>query len=295
MSYDIMNYAFLALPADKVCESLEYGVEVPLVGDGVVVVIDEKFSALTHGFIETFAKDWECSSLEKIVDRSFLETRSFGPTGPRNLFTRLMLMSAGITDPVFYKDDFMLMLHFSFGVRFLPVGLVPVTRGSSPCEFGLVHTNNDVLSSLIKALASDNKLTIIDVSNESFSDEPRLLKASCLKTALEGLLAMHAESTGDWDADNIQGCMQTLLDKYLESKECYCDIDVTSTLHRNCHDSGGLDDGVYVVYGNCSPYDEDGWTDPREEDPDTLAEARTHLLGDNSKLDWEKFTPKFGG
>ncbi len=60
MSYDIMNYAFLALPVEKVCESLDYNTPAPLSGSGTIVVIDDKFSALTHGFIETFS-DWRCS------------------------------------------------------------------------------------------------------------------------------------------------------------------------------------------------------------------------------------------
>jgi hypothetical protein len=297
-----MNYAFLALPAEKICESLEYNTPVPIVDGGLLVAIDDKFSALTHGFLETFSADWKCSSLQQMVENGFLESRSWNQTGPRSLFTRLLLMSAGITDAVFYKDEFSPVYQLANEVRVLPIGLVPmaVTVGeedektgemtwvTTPCETGLVHISNDTLENFAQALASQGKITV-------YPRHSTTVQVTCLKTALGKLLAMHAASADDWHADSIQGSLHILLDKFLESKECYCDIDVTSTLHRSCHDSGGMGDGVYVVYGHCSPYDENGWTDPREEDAEILAEARNHLLGGSDDLDWEKFTPKFGG
>jgi hypothetical protein len=42
-------------------------------------------------------------------------------------------------------------------------------------------------------------------------------------------------------------------------------------------------------------YDEDGWTDPRDDDAETVQEAKDCLLGEGSSGVWEKFTPQFGG
>ena len=200
MSYDIMNYAFLALPAEKICESLEYDTPVPIVDGGLVVAIDDKFSALTHGFLETFSADWKCSSLQQMVENGFLESRSWNQTGPRSLFTRLLLMSAGITNAVFYKDEFSPVYQLANEVRVLPIGLVPmaVTVGeedeetgemtwvTTPCETGLVHISNDTLANFAQALASQGKLTV-------YPRHSTTVQVTCLKTALGKLLAMHAQ------------------------------------------------------------------------------------------------------
>lgn len=300
MSYDISNYAFLGIPVDDVAKAIEPAVAVTTGSQGIYVLIDEKFVALTHG-VGNFAENWDCPSLDQMVSDGYWQESRGTYTGPSAFFCRLLLMSAGITNPGFYADDYYNPISpFIFEVKFLPIGVVPVEIKGEPCQFGLVHVENEFLAKLIRGFAGQSKLNVVDPDD----DNPEPVKVSCLKSALRNLLDVHnsIEEKGLIDdaaalkAYGLEAWMQRLLDKYLESKDCYCDIEVASTYYGNIHEYGGMEERVpYVVFGSMQSYDEDGWTDPRDDDAETVQQARDCLLGEGSSADWEKFTPQFGG
>ena len=301
MSYDISNYAFLGIPVDDVAKVLDPAVAVTTGSQGIYVQIDEKFVALTHG-LGNFAENWDCPSLDRMVSDGYLQASRGSYTGASAFFCRSLLMAAGITNPGFYADDCNLITPFIFEVKFLPVGVVPVEIKGEPCQFGLVHVENEFLVNLIKGFAAQSKLSVVDPSQDYENPDP--VKISCLKTALRNLLDTYnsIEENGLFDdaaqakAYGLEAWMQRLLDKYLESKDCYCDIEVASTYYGSIHEYGGMEEKVpYVVFGSMQSYDEDGWTDPRDDDAETVQEAKDCLLGEGSSGVWEKFTPQFGG
>jgi hypothetical protein len=291
----------LGIPVDDVAKAIEPDVSVTTGGQGIYVLIDEKFVALTHG-VGNFAENWDCPSLEQMVSDGYLQVSRGSYTGASAFFCRSLLMAAGITNPGFYADDCNLISPFIFEVKFLPVGVVPLEIKGEPCQFGLVHVENEFLVNLIKGFAGQSKLNVVDPSQDY--DNPDPVKVSCLKTALSSLLDVHngIEEKGLFDdaasakAYGLEAWMQRLLDKFLESKDCYCDIEVASTYHGYIHEYGGMEEKVpYVVFGSMQSYDEDGWTDPRDDDAETVQQARDCLLGEGSSGDWQKLTPQFGG
>jgi hypothetical protein len=292
MSYDINNYAFLGIPVRDVAEAMPAGAEINMDTDGVYVLADDKFSELAHN-VKAFAKDWECSSVETMVSKGYLYAGSRSYTGPHAFFSRLILTAAGIASPIFYKDEFDLLPSLLFKINFLPVGLAPFTANGKPCEHSLVYVEDCVLVPLLKAFSAQKKLTVIDPADDW--DTPPV-KLTCVKTALQNLLSAYNPNADNSLRYGSEAWMKTFISKYLEAQDCSCFVDVGSTAHGDVHDLGGMEDGVpYVVYGGMCTYDEEGWSDPREEDPDTLQQAKDCLLGEGAPQEWEKLTPQFGG
>lgn len=292
MSYDINNYAFLGIPVRAVAEAMPAGVEINLDTNGVYVLVDEKFVQMAQS-VESYAKDWDCSSVETMVNDGYLYAQSGTHTGPMAFFSRLIFTAAGIASPIFYKEEFGLLSSVLFQIKFLPVGLAPFTAKGKPCELGLVYVEDCVLVPLLKAFAENKQLTLFDPA-ENWDDPP--IKLSCVKTALQNLLAVYSGKQDGAICYGIEEWMRTFIRGYLELRDCSCNVDVGSTAHGAVHDLGGMEDGVpYVVYEGMCSYDENGWDDPREEDPDTVQQVRDCLLGEESSQDWEKLTPQFGG
>lgn len=294
MSYDINNYAFLGIPVRDVAEAMPAGAEINMDTNGVYVLVDEKFVQLAQS-VEPFANDWDCSSVEIMVNDGYLYAQCITETGPMAFFSRLIFTAAGITSPIFYKEELGLLMSVLFQIKFLPVGLAPFTARGKPCELGLVYVEDCVLVPLLKALAETKQLTLLDPA-ENWNDPP--IKLSCVKTALQNLLTVDSEKTSQDGAIpySIEEWMRIFIRGYLELRDCSSNVSVGSTAHGTVHDLGGMEDGVpYVVYDGMCSYDENGWDDPREEDPDTVQQIRDCLLGEGTSQDWEKLTPQFGG
>ena len=301
MSYTINNYCFLGIPVSEIVNNLNPSIAICTGNSGIYVVIDKRFVALADG-VENFSRNWKCSSVDRMVSEGFFDFPERSKEGANALFCRALLMTAGITDSKFYEGWNNLLNSLVSDIIIIPFDVIPIEINGKICESGLVHVENSFLINLVTCFAENSRLTIVNPSQDCNKQNP--VKVSCLKTALHNLLKIHSdlkEESINEDASmrkiySIEAWMHYLLDMYLESKDCYCDIRVASTYYGNVHRLGGMEPKVpYVVFGLMQSYDEDGWNNPRKSDPETLMQARDCLLGETSSGDWVKFTPQFGG
>jgi len=243
----------------------------------------------------------EYPTLDQMVSEGFFDVPYGSSGGYNDLFCRLLLMAVGITDDKFLEGRNNLLSSLVADLKFLPVDVVPIEINGNYCKSGIAHIENSFLINLAKCLAESSELSIL---NPNKYDEKRdIVNVKCLKNTLNILLKLHSDLENNADNDShrqqlysLEFWMHYFLDIYLESKGCYSDIQVASTYYGNVHKLGGMEYGVpYVIFDNMQRYDEDGWTDPREVDSESVMKARKCLLGDDSTRDWEKYTPQFGG
>ena len=301
MSYEINNYCFLGMPVSDVVNELPPSIEVNICESGICVLIDKKFAALAVG-VKDFSMNFEYPTLDQMVSEGYFDVPYGSSGGPNALFCRLLLMAAGITDDKYFKGWNNLLSSLVSDLKFLPVYVVPIEINGNPCESGLVHVENRFLIDLAECFAESSELSILNTNK--YNDKRDIVNVKCLKNTLKILLKLHSdliEKCADKDSHrqqvfSLEFWMHYFLDIYLESKGCYCDIQVASTFYGNVHKLGGMEPGVpYVIFENMQRYDEDGWTDPREVDSESVMKSRNFLVGETSTRDWVKYTPQFGG
>jgi len=301
MSYEINNYCFLGMPVSDIINELPASIEVTICESGICVLIDKKFAALAGG-VKNFSMNFEYPTLDQMVSEGYFDVPYGSSGGPNSLFCRLLLMTAGITDSKFFEGWNNILDSLVSELKFLPVDIVHIEVNGNPSEFGLVHVENRFLIDLAKCFAESSELSILNTNK--YNEKRDIVNLKCLKNTLNILLKLHSdlkEKCADNESNkqqvySLEFWMHYFLDKYLESKGCYCDIQVASTYYGNVHKLGGMEYGVpYVIFNDMQRYDEDGWTDPREVDSESVIKVRNCLLGDNSTRDWEKYTPQFGG
>ena len=302
MSYEINNYCFLGIPVIDIVNELPPSIEVNICESGICVLIDKKFAALAYG-VKNFSMNCVYPTLDQMVSEGYFDVPHGSDGGPNALFCRSLLMAAGITDCKFFKGWNNLLSSLVSDLKFLPVDVVHIEVNGKPCESGLVHVENRFLIDLAKCFAESSELSIL--SPDTYDVKRDIVNVKCIKNTLNILLKLHsdlkdkcADTRSHWkQVDSLELWMHYFLDLYLKSKGCYCDIQVRTTkYYGNVHKLGGMEPNVpYVIFEDVQKYDENGWTDPREVDSETVMKARNYLLGETSTRNWVKYTPQFGG
>lgn len=301
MSYEINNYCFLGIQVGDIVNNLNLSIPIDAFSNGIFVVIDKKYEAFAQGNKE-FSTNWECSSIDRMITEGYLDIYCPSSDGPIALFCRNLLMAAGIKESYYYSGWNNIIDSLLMDVKILPFNVIPIEINGMALKYGLVHIENSFLINLIKCFAENMQLTITSPLKDRNGMNPIIFP--CIKTALHNLLRIHSSlnesglnvDTCRHKAYSIEAWMHFLLDTFLESKGCYCDIRVASTYYGIVHKLGGMDPEVpYVIFGCLERYDENGWSDPRKSEAEIVTQAKDYLLGENSSGDWVKLTPQFGG
>jgi hypothetical protein len=330
MSSSTYNYAGIGILVADVVRSLKTKISIsPVMTDDLdpeaaFVFLNDRFAALAKasGFTQ---KSWSCPSVESMLANGYLDAEvefrnacsdlsSFLPNdGPNAFFTRTVLMASGLRDPSFYESQIVTLaddhsVNWSIAaseqakIKIFPCGILPIKVRGKSCK-GLAMARG-ALVPILKSYAAQGKLNILNPLKAR-----EAVVVPCLKSALNDLLKLHekiAESDEDYDkkrykASAIELWMHKLIDGYLESRECFCDIRIQSSYMGHLMNKGMKAAVPYVTFGRgLTVYGEDGWNDPREDKdedgckpPSRLILARDLLLGPNAEGDWMKLLPKF--
>ena len=301
MSYETTNYAVLAIPVSDIIEALPRGISFQLQKDGVFVMLDKKFARLCKTNLPGIFKHSKHASTKQIAADGFLEARGVSFTGPTCAFTGVIASAAGISDPTYFKEEFHLPINLKEGASdetiIYPGTIVEFIINGSAVKNAFIRIRfGAVLYSLVMALRSQKKLSVISSCDDGFS-----MKIACLKTALIRLYEGHkrkAEIQGYEVAYGYEYWMHFLIAAFLESRK-FTDthrIEVLSTYYGDPIDCGGMEKGEpYLSIGGLQAYDENGWDDPRKSKPDLVKEIKKLLLGGKTKKNFAKYTPEFGG
>jgi len=298
MSYDINNYAFLGVPLATFIENLPEEAMVYLEPDETLVLLDEKFESAL-GKLPEKIREWECCNLEKLISEGPKEIMSRSYTGPTTCINLALMAAAGVSPEVITK-------FHEFGEEG-KVDLMPCDIDVLPSAFcRVVHKREGELRGAVKVegLLGDLAkvcLNCIETSetDDDYNDVPLL--SFNLSEALKNLMDHLEDGCDMW----VEQLCAKLIRLYLKPHEEYVDeedqwtwdIGVTSTRYGDVHNSGGMETGeLYIaVEGEMQSYDEEGWDDPRKSYPVTLAKMKEMLFGPDSTIEFEKYTPKFGG
>ena len=297
MSYSIENYAMRAVSIPDFIDSLKSGISVPINKSGIYVILDDKFRKLCELHMPQSFRESECGSAELIEENGFRETTSFSFKGPSCAFTAVIASACGLSDSSFYSspDGYIarLPVNMKGDMQIFPSNMIAISLNGKQIKGALVYCpEHSVLHCLVCFLSSQNLLSVVSRDDTKFSLIP------CLKTSLKLLLKSHHYSLGK-DNNTIYAYeywMRFLIDAFLESRECYQTIEVLSSNFGSVIDYGGMRENVpYISIGSISSYDENGWDDPADSEPEVVSKIRTALFGKKSKIEFEKFTPQFGG
>ena len=303
-------------------------------GPSMFVLLDEKFEELVRQ-ANLNSKLCNCPSFDAMLSNGYLDADvefrgRFNPNvgrrpkeGPNSFLARTILMAAGVRDASFYEsgfgqagDCFSLLKNVTGrtdcldGVKIFPCNTIRIDVNAKPCP-GLAVVKDPLLQPFVESFAANGTLNVLDPGQAR-----KTVTVPCLKSALGDLLEIHEavpEAERDYEAIRYRAhalelWMHYLLDSYLESRECFCNIRVQSTYAGSAlADKGGMRAGKpYVIWGEgLYPYGEDdekGWSDPREQEdddgcvpPKKLLQAREILLGAKSSGDWVSLHPTFLG
>ena len=281
------NYATLAISVPDFLEELKPGITFPLSYQGTYLKLDDKFSGFYKIYRpESLPSMGEVADFSEIAESGFLEkSNSRGPDRVSASFSAAIIRAAGITDPVFFQD-FSFFPNLMKDLVFFPCKSVPFVCNGSPVKETFCCLPSGVLASLAQGLGALNKLTILEADYDSFP-----LSVACLRSGVEGLLRGHSQTES---GDSYEYWIQVLVNQYLQSRDCWRDVEVISSRWSDdWADLGGLKKDVpYISLGGLQEYNEDGWSDPRETNPDMVDEVSTILLGKKSKKKFGKFTPE---
>jgi hypothetical protein len=302
MSYDINAYQFLGIKVIDSVNSLEYDRKVDINSDdpNIFVKLDKKYAKLLDSN-KSLLSDSKFSELDNMTVQGFMDINSRSADGPTGTFIRSLLIASGIRHESFYKTD--LVLGMLFDVEFLPQKFTPVLYKSSDSEpevqnCGIVEVNNKFLAELIRGLADSGDLNVQDPRKSSGT-----YIIPCFRKALENLLKMHesavkAKESASYEGMNKIYAFEKWMNRLINNLSCNwgydCKFDVVSSFYGDLFREGGMERNIpYIVFDEL--YSIESWEDPREVCPENLAEAKSLILAEDSPIEWQLFSPQFGG
>jgi hypothetical protein len=301
MSYDISNYAMMAISLPEYIDTLKEGVSVEFDSDREFVLLDQKFQELIDKNLPELFKDTEFVKISNIAE-GYSEWRgrsggSYSYRGPRAVCAATIMAAAGIKDPVFFEHGLDLVSNIGNDSYIIPKTLVKHLHktAASDCETLLGLDSSSPICKLGLALAKLDKINIIHGCN----DGKYTFKIPCIKSAIQDLFDLYKGlNTSDYFDNRYYGIeywIQALIDTLLVQSDIDASLSITSTHYGAAHDLGGMEDNTpYVVYGEMESYDENGWENPRDDDPESFDEVTQVILG-NSGKEFRLYTPQFGG
>jgi len=302
MSYDITNYAMLAISLPEFLETIDVGITLEFDSDREFLLLDEKFNNLIELTIPESFNNSEYLTSSKIVESGYSEYRgnrggSYSYKGPRAICAASMLAAAGIKDPVFFDDELALVSKLAEEIYVMPKILMKhlISEKNISCESLLGMKRRTPLSQIALGLSEIEKVNLVHGENQG----NYTFTIPCIKTALQDILKVHQEleTTNNFDSRfyGLEYWIEVLVDIYIRKLDIDADLGVVSTHYSDVHDYGGMEANIpYIVYGDLESYDEDGWNNPRDEDPEAFDETAKAILGDSGK-EFRLFTPQFGG
>jgi hypothetical protein len=208
-----------------------------------------------------------------------------------------MLAASGIKNPLFYDDDIRLMYRIANETYVLPKILMKyfVSKEKISCEslFGL--QKDTPICDIGLVLSKTEQINLIS----GCIDDEYTFTIPCIKGALEDLFSLYqtldASNYHDQRYYSLEYWIDILVNMYIRSRGIDAELNVVSTHFGTIHKLGGMEEGIpYVAYGNLESYDEDGWCNPRDDDPEAFDEKAKAILGGSDK-EFRVFTPQFGG
>jgi len=303
MSYDISNYAMLAISLPEFLETLDSGISIEFDSSREFLILDQKFDDLINTNLPESFKDSTYLTSKEIAESGYSEYRgrrggSYSYKGPRAVCAATMLASAGIKESVFFDDELGLISKLADETYVLPKVLMKhmVSKENISCESLLGMESRSPISQIALGLSKIDKINIISGLIEGVYT----FTIPCIKTALQDLLKAHQEleATNNFDPRyyGLEYWMEMLVDSYKTELDIDADLGVVSTHYSDVHNYGGMEANIpYIAYGgHLDYYDEDGWNNPRDDDPEAFEEAARAILGDSGK-EFRVYTPQFGG
>ena len=308
MSYDISNYAFLGCPLKNALEKMSWlNGEFPLkkvvwgswLEESRCIVIDSKLESLFEKHASSLAElfpqqDISFAGILKVTDSS----NSVHYGSPSTLLLAVMFLELGLSlldyldheskevlDEAFMEagnltfiDSEFFDLRYegnavdaiaTFSVDALPAKLAPLLSVKGLLTYTPLTKYNDEGEETYPLLVSisQSKFWATDASFQKFLVLSKLILNSVLHSR---------------EDPNFEGT-----------------LGVVSTLYGDVHDLGGMQENVpYLVVsddGDIFSYDDEGWDDPLETDPESIETIANVLFDDSDTSIFQKYNPQFGG
>lgn len=315
MSYEIDNYAMLAISLPDFLDTLKKGICVTVETNKDFILLDSKFDDLLKNIPDSIKESGYVNS-SKVADDGFTE-RDYrcSPKGPKVAVAASLMVATGINNPIFLDPNNNLVTHLARTIQIFPRVLFKhlKTDKELECESIIELGNdrfNDSLTMISICLSKIGKINFVDgkVKNENgydFKDENGHIKFTftipCIKSAIEDLYSMYKEEvkakSGPYHEklEDIHFWLSKIVNLYVGNLGYEVDLEVVSTNWANVHRHGGMEEDVpYVSFGGLFIIDEDGWKNPRDDDPEFQAELENAIVQDSGK-EFSVFTPQFGG
>lgn len=315
MSYDIRNYAMLAMSLPDFIGTLKKDIKVPIETDADFVALDKKFDDLLKESKNVLG-DSEFVTTSKIADAGFSESSSHSNEGPKKALITSLLMGAGINNPIFFDwENCNLVSKLAWNIKIFPRVLIKHLHSEKKveCESLVLlggDSLNDFLAIISTCLYKIGKINLVtgkpkdeygyDLKDEN-GDRIYTFTIPCFKTAIEDLFSLYKETlkekTGSHLAklDAIHDWMQFIIKLYVGTLGFDEELEVISTNYGSVHDFGGMEEDIpYVSIRGLQQYDEDGWTNPREDDAEFVSDLENAIVQDSGR-EFAVYTPQFGG
>lgn len=293
----------LAVPLSDFVEHLNKDVVVKHVTtEGLYVVIDDLFASnADHHLIDEIKQYGRFSNGHDLISKGWHSHQS------ECAFAGIIAHMAGIVRPEFYEDS--LPGYWHDGVRFLPPGIFEIEEQKSGVRLVLVCPDPEYQSSafvkIVSTLGRIGEIKVIPTPATFDENGNPVFPASCpcLKSALELLIrlgdeALEAARHPSDAREKICACdwwVKFLINAFLKQNGSQDEIDIVSNNTDDMVDLGNMVDNMrYLAFGYSS-YDEDGWDDPRTNDPKGFAKAKRILFGPGNKKRFEKYSFQSGG
>jgi hypothetical protein len=306
MSYDIDNYAMLAISLPDFLDTLNKGTSVTFETSKDFILLNKKFNDLLKNLPDSI-KESGYVNCSKIADDGFIDADGYSYRGPKGAVTAALLVAAGITNPIFLAPENELITYLSRNIQIFPRILIQHLRTDREleCESMVLLGNdrlNDALAMISICLSKLAKLNVID---GKVKDEDGNYKFTftipCIKSAIEDLYSLYKEeiktnnTTYNKKLSALLFWLKELAILYVGSLGYEVDLEVVDTNWNNVHRHGGMEDNIpYVSFGGLYIIDEDGWNNPRDDDPEFQAQLENAIVRDSGK-EFSVFTPQFGG
>lgn len=308
MSYDITNYAFLGYPVKDFLEKISE-TDVPILEDKIYLVLDDKFEKAMECLPEDL-RTRNDSNIDFIVKIGPSEIHNPPKQdGPTSKIVTAILSASGISNELLgdvdFRSELVESLHRELFV--LPTDLIEYRyAGDELPGYGAVEIGeNPLMQTLVKGLANLGRLTVLEgvTQDEDWNEVPNL-SIHNFKSTLEGLVEKRAS----------EDLVSVLLNQFIKPRETFVeeldewtwDVGVVSTRYGDVHSLGGMESReLYLTISDFAPqvlgdfggfaYDEDGWEDPRETNPEMVEKMKEILFGEGSDVEFQVYTPQFGG
>ena len=165
-----------------------------------------------------------------------------------------------------------------------------------------IENNIAEVKEIFSSLVDKGLLTKAVFNDEADEEGKKMMSfaAPSIKKALLELLEKHKQAgkaEEDYEKQRkaypVEKCIKLLMQGYISSLGFEVFIEVVSTYYSSPHDLGGMETDVpYIAYEGMDLLDENGWSDPRDDDPEFYEDFRSDFLGNK---DFQKYTPQFGG